>query len=183
MKTEPRDRIGAPRRLEGAAHGCEGFEGSTVGVNASAIQYHAFGNYAVEFDARVHSALALLRAGASGDVNEAGKTPHEWAAIYLSAGLKRLDMNATVPGGMDRLVLRYKLNKAAKTGDDATKALAIETLKFFKEQGSVMALRDEAGTTGELARKALGRMRVNAMPRASSASASIEFLLLAMVGQ
>ncbi len=102
----------------------------------------------------VRNADTMKRAGASGDVNEAGKTPHEWAAVYLSAGLKRLDMNATVPGGMDRLVLRYKLNKAAKTGDDATKALAIETLKFFKEQGSIMALRSEAGVTGELARRA-----------------------------
>jgi len=107
----------------------------------------------------VANAELMKRAGASGDVNEAGKTQHEWAAIYLAAGLKRLDMNATVPGGMDRLVLRYKLNKAAKTGDDATKSLAINTLKFFKEQGSIMSLREEAGTTGELARKAFFELR------------------------
>lgn len=107
----------------------------------------------------VANAETMKRAGASGDVNEAGKTQHEWAAIYLAAGLKRLDMNATVPGGMDRLVLRYKLNKAAKSGDDKTKALAIHTLKFFKEQGSIMALREEAGTTGELARKAFFELR------------------------
>lgn len=107
----------------------------------------------------VRNAETMKRAGASGDVNEAGKTQHEWASIYLAAGLKRLDMNATVPGGMDRLVLRYKLNKAAKTGDDGTKMLAINTLKFFKEQGSIMALRDEAGTTGELARKAFFELR------------------------
>ena len=41
--------------------GCEGFEGSTIGVDASAIQYHAFGDYSIEFEARIHSALALLR--------------------------------------------------------------------------------------------------------------------------
>lgn len=107
----------------------------------------------------VHNAELMRRAGASTDVNEAGKTPHEWASIYLQAGLRRLDMNATVPGGMDRLVLRYKLNKAAKTGDDATKQLAIDTLKFFKEQGSIMALRDEAGSTGEMARRAYFEIR------------------------
>ncbi len=107
----------------------------------------------------VRNAESMRRAGASDDVNEAGKSTHEWTALYLQQGLKRLDMNATVPGGMDRLVLRYKLNKAAKTGDDATKAAAVATLKFFKEQGSIMALRQEAGTTGELARRAFFEMR------------------------
>lgn len=53
-------------------HGCEGFEGSPIGVNASAIQYHAFGNYAVEFDARVHSALALLRQCVTDNPNDYG---------------------------------------------------------------------------------------------------------------
>jgi HEAT repeat protein len=107
----------------------------------------------------VRNAQLMKRSGASDEMTEGKASSHEWAAIYLASGLKRLDMNATVPGGMDRLVLRYKLNKAAKTGDDATKALAIETLKFFKEQGSLMALRDEAGTTGELARKAFFEIR------------------------
>jgi hypothetical protein len=107
----------------------------------------------------VRNADLMKRSGASDEQAEGKGSSHEWASIYLASGLKRLDMNATVPGGMDRLVLRYKLNKAAKTGDDATKALAIHTLKFFKEQGSVMALRDEAGTTGELARKAFFELR------------------------
>jgi hypothetical protein len=42
-------------------HGCAGFEGSEIGVNASVIEYHAFGDYSIEFESRVHSALALLR--------------------------------------------------------------------------------------------------------------------------
>lgn len=107
----------------------------------------------------VRNAQLMKRSGASDEMTDGQASSHEWAAIYLASGLKRLDMNATVPGGMDRLVLRYKLNKAAKSGDDATKALAINTLKFFKEQGSVMALRDEAGVTGELARKAFFELR------------------------
>ncbi len=107
----------------------------------------------------VRNAELMKRAGASDEMAEGKASSHEWAAIYLASGLKRLDMNATVPGGMDRLILRFKLNKAAKTGDDATKALAIETLKFFKEQGSIMALREEAGTTGELARRAFFELR------------------------
>jgi hypothetical protein len=42
-------------------HGCAGYESSPIGVDASAIQYHAFGDYAIEFETRVHSAAALLR--------------------------------------------------------------------------------------------------------------------------
>jgi hypothetical protein len=41
--------------------GCVGGEGATVGVNSAVIQYHAFGDYAIEFEARTHSALALMR--------------------------------------------------------------------------------------------------------------------------
>ena len=40
---------------------CAGHEGSTVGVDASAIQYHAFGDYSIEFQSRVHSIVALMR--------------------------------------------------------------------------------------------------------------------------
>lgn len=42
--------------------GCTvGFEGAQTGVNASVIQYHAFGDASIEMEARVHSAMALLR--------------------------------------------------------------------------------------------------------------------------
>ena len=47
--------------LLGHPNGCEGHEGSTIGVDASVIEYHAFGNYAVEFGTRIHSALAMMR--------------------------------------------------------------------------------------------------------------------------
>jgi hypothetical protein len=41
--------------------GCQGFEDATNGVNGSVIEYHGFGDYAVELEASIHSALALLR--------------------------------------------------------------------------------------------------------------------------
>jgi hypothetical protein len=45
-----------------APQGCAvGFEGGTVAVDAYAIQYHAFGQQSVEFEARNHSSAALLR--------------------------------------------------------------------------------------------------------------------------
>jgi hypothetical protein len=42
-------------------NGCQGHEGSRIGVDASIIQYHAFGDYSIEFESRVHSTVALLR--------------------------------------------------------------------------------------------------------------------------
>lgn len=45
-----------------APQGCViGFEGATAGVDAAVIQYHNFGDYAIEFEARIHSALLLAR--------------------------------------------------------------------------------------------------------------------------
>lgn len=41
--------------------GCVGGEGATVGVDAAVIQYHHFGDYSIEFEARNHSTVALMR--------------------------------------------------------------------------------------------------------------------------
>ncbi len=109
----------------------------------------------------VRNAEIMRRLGSSdsGGLTGTGGSSHDWAAGHLATGLRHLDMNATVPGGMDRLMLRVKLIKAAKTGDDATKTGAIQVLEFLKEQGVVMSLRNEAGATGELARRAFFELR------------------------
>ena len=52
--------------------GCAGREGVPTGVDALAIQYHAFGNYQVEFEARIHSAAALLRQCQAGNPDDKG---------------------------------------------------------------------------------------------------------------
>lgn len=41
--------------------GCVGGEGYPTGVDAMVIQYHAFGDYSIEFQSRTHSAVGLLR--------------------------------------------------------------------------------------------------------------------------
>ena len=41
--------------------GCFGGEGYPTGVDAMVIQYHAFGDYSIEFESRTHSAVGLLR--------------------------------------------------------------------------------------------------------------------------
>ena len=56
--------------------GCTGFEapsGQTyTGVNGSAIQFHAFGDPAVEFEVRIHSAMAFLRQCKTSNPNDYG---------------------------------------------------------------------------------------------------------------
>lgn len=41
--------------------GCQAGTGVLTGVNSLVLHYHAFGDYSIEFESRVHSALALLR--------------------------------------------------------------------------------------------------------------------------
>lgn len=41
--------------------GCKGRESVPTGVDALVVQYHNFGDYSVEFESRVHSAVGLLR--------------------------------------------------------------------------------------------------------------------------
>ena len=41
--------------------GCLGGEGYPTGVDAMVIQYHAFGDYSIEFESRTHSAVGLMR--------------------------------------------------------------------------------------------------------------------------
>ena len=41
--------------------GCLGGEGYPTGVDAMVVQYHAFGDYSIEFESRTHSAVGLLR--------------------------------------------------------------------------------------------------------------------------
>lgn len=78
--------------------------------------------------------------------------PQEWAIQRLSSQFDNLQYD-NGPHSETRVVLRYRLYTAAKTGDDATRAAAMRTLKFMKERGVLMALRDEKGPVGELARK------------------------------
>lgn len=48
--------------------GCQGVEGAAIGVRAAAVQFHGFGNYAVEFEGRIHSsAAAFIQCAPGGD--------------------------------------------------------------------------------------------------------------------
>jgi HEAT repeat protein len=81
----------------------------------------------------------------------------EWGRLRLGAQFNNLEYD-NGPRSMTRVVLRYRLVEIARKGDAAAKKGAIDTLKFMKEQGSLMALKEEKGDTGELARRALFEM-------------------------
>jgi HEAT repeat protein len=84
---------------------------------------------------------------------EINKTSQEWARVMLMKQFDNLIFD-NGPHSFTRVVLRSRLYAMAK-GDDANKrAGAIRTLKFMSEQGVLLALRDESGPAGELARNA-----------------------------
>jgi len=79
--------------------------------------------------------------------------PQDWTRQRLQSQFDNLKFD-NGPHSETRVVLRYRLLTAAKSGDSATRKGAVETLQFMKEKGVLMALRQEKGETGELAKKA-----------------------------
>jgi HEAT repeat protein len=87
--------------------------------------------------------------------------PQQWARELLKRQFDNLTFD-NGPHSETKPVLLARLYKAAKTGDTDTKVNAIRTLKFIGvgeiavtgAQGTLMALKDEQGEVGELARKA-----------------------------
>lgn len=94
----------------------------------------------------VHNATAITRI----KVND---TPQDWARERLQAQFDNLKFD-NGPHSETRVVLRFRLYEAAKKGATDVKKGAIDTLKFMKEKGTLMALRHQQGETGELAKKA-----------------------------
>jgi HEAT repeat protein len=80
-------------------------------------------------------------------------TQQEWARVMLMKQFENLDFD-NGPHSFTRVVLRYRLWQMAKGDDQVKRAGAIRALKFMKEQGVLLALRDEKGPAGELARAA-----------------------------
>lgn len=93
--------------------------------------------------------------------------PQEWASLFLKKQLDTLQFD-NGPHSFTRVVLRARLNEMARGEDPVQRAGAIDTLLFMGEQGSLLALRDVAGPTGELAGAAYHEL-LN--PRLSSFSA------------
>ena len=84
---------------------------------------------------------------------EIGETPQEWALGQLESQFNNLQFD-NGPHSFTRVVLRFRLMEMARGDDAEMRAGAIRTLKFMKEQGVLLALRDEKGETGKLASEA-----------------------------
>ncbi|EYF05946.1 HEAT repeat domain-containing protein [Chondromyces apiculatus] len=96
--------------------------------------------------------------------------PQEWTRQRLQAQFDNLQYD-NGPHSETRVVLRYRLWQAAKNGEAAQKKGAIQTLKFMKERGVLMALRQEAGETGALAKQAFHELVNPKMVKAEDLSA------------
>lgn len=81
------------------------------------------------------------------------QTQQEWARVMLMKQFDNLAFD-NGPHSFTRVVLRHRLWQMAKGEDQAKRAGAVRALKFMKEQGVLLALRDESGPAGELARAA-----------------------------
>jgi HEAT repeat protein len=88
---------------------------------------------------------------------EINQTPQEWAPALLTRQFDNLLFD-NGPHSFTRVVLRVRLYQMAKGSDAAKREGAIRTIEFMQEQGLLIALRDEEGPTGKLAREAYHRL-------------------------
>jgi len=81
-------------------------------------------------------------------------TPQEWATGLLEREFEKLTFD-NGPHSFTRVILRNMLSQMGKGSDPAKAQGAIKTLKFLKEQGVLMALRDVGGDAGKAAEEAV----------------------------
>lgn len=120
------------------------------------VYYNSFGYWSDEdlSKGRIYRWVANTEAIAKTRVRD---SLQEWGRLRLGAQFNNLEFD-NGPRSMTRVVLRVRLVDIAKKGDATAKKGAIETLKFMKEQGPLMALKEEKGDTGDMARRALFEM-------------------------
>lgn len=94
----------------------------------------------------VDNAIAISRV-------ELKSTPQEWAPHLLEKQFENLIFD-NGPHSFTRVVLRKKLYEMAQGSDAAKAAGAIRTLRFLKELGVLLALRDLPTDAGKLADQA-----------------------------
>ncbi|MEO7035638.1 MAG: HEAT repeat domain-containing protein [Polyangiaceae bacterium] len=129
------------------------------------LWYQSFGYWSQE---DLESGLLFKyvdNAEAIGQLTVRGAT-QDWARAMLMKQFDNLIFD-NGPHSFTRVVLRSRLFAMAKGDDAAKRGGAIRTLKFMSEQGVLLALRDEIGPAGELARDAYFELM---NPKSSSAS-------------
>ncbi len=116
------------------------------------VYYRAFG-YWSDRDLEVGNIYRWVENAQAISRVKIGGAPQEWGRQRLKAQFDNLLFD-NGPHSETRVVLRARLLRAARSGDSKTKRGAVMTLQFMKEQGALMALKDEKGETGDLARNA-----------------------------
>ena len=77
----------------------------------------------------------------------------DWPKLILSRAIQGIEFD-NGPHSITRVQFRSRLIADAKGSNDVKRQSAIGILKFMKEKGVLMALRQEPGQLGELARQA-----------------------------
>jgi len=93
---------------------------------------------------------------------EVAEKSQNWAMKRLESQFENLRFD-NGPHSETRVVLRYRLWQDAKTGSAERRRGAIKTLELMRERGVLLALREETGDLGYLARRALHRI-ANPLP-------------------
>ena len=102
----------------------------------------------------------------------------DWPKMILSRAIQGIEFD-NGPHSLTRVQFRYRLLQDARGSNEVKRTSAIEILKFMKEKGVLMALRNEPGPVAELARQAffeimnpkLSAERVPDAPKAENAGA------------
>lgn len=117
------------------------------------VYFNSFGYWSDEdlLKGRIYRWVANADAVAKIRVRD---TLQDWTRLRLGAQFNNLEFD-NGPHSMTRVVLRYRLYDIARKGDATAKKGAIDTLKFMQEQGMLMALSEEKGDTGDIAKKSL----------------------------
>lgn len=77
----------------------------------------------------------------------------DWPRMLLSRAVQGIEYD-NGPHSVTRVQFRMRLLQAAKSGDAQKRESAISILKFMREKGVLMALRQEPAPLGEMARQA-----------------------------
>jgi hypothetical protein len=124
--------------------------------------FNAFGFWSDEDFTRGNLYRWVENAEAIARVKARNGASQYWAIDRLQAQFNNLSWD-NGPHSETRVVLRQRLIKDAKTGNDERKAQAITTLRFMKEQGVLMMLSDEKDKLGQMAKEALHELRFPAL--------------------
>jgi hypothetical protein len=122
--------------LLGHPHGCEGHEGSAIGVDASVIEYHAFGDYAVEFGTRIHSALAMMRQCKP-------ENPADYGYVFID---QHVDYGQRV-SGYQGLVLPYPDNPSISYPSGAAPYFTLDCIFCGNKADTRQAILDSDSNT------------------------------------